>query len=392
MIYACSYTSIYPIYIRHFIISFHIIGSTTIQLQSKALREYLKQDGYEMAFHRKKELGNSTRDTCGHIEGGNQINLAICFFSDKLSPMPDNTKCSRRECHPDLLHYASEIAERNRNIFISAEFLGGINVNGVNRLAKFILPQWEHHTIVIFYRRYYDLIVSQHNQNYKTRTLSDTKHWERSILDFVSDRIKHVPNNYVTKLEERLRTKFHNVIVMNFHDWSHGGPQGSLFCDPSLNMTHTCEALMKEKETPHTNGAVNLDYSDLAYAARQAGLITIESNERMKQVSQEVKRHHIHTLDGNTNPFQRVCPTKKDLDTLLNMSVEYEMKYFPESVDELKDGFEKLSRTKLCKIDADATLEQKEWRDFFIALEKKASSESGTKTKAKKDSTKKKNV
>ena len=114
MIYACSYHS-YPIYIRHFIISFHIIGSTTIQLQSKALREYLKLDGYEMAFHRKKELGNSTRDTCGQIEGGNQIHLAICFFSEKLSPMPDNTKCSRRECHPDLLHYASEIAERSWN-------------------------------------------------------------------------------------------------------------------------------------------------------------------------------------------------------------------------------------------------------------------------------------
>lgn len=205
----------------------YILGSTTIQLQSKALQEYLKLDGYEMAFHRKKELGNSTRDTCGHKEGGNQINLAICFFSDKLTP-PDNTKCSRRECHPDLLHYASEIATRDRNIFISAEFLGGIGLNGVNRLSKFILPRWEHHTIVIFYRRYYDLIVSQHNQNYKTRTLSDTKHWERSILDFVSDRIKHVPNNYVTKLEERLRTKFHNVVVMNFHDWSKGGPQGSL--------------------------------------------------------------------------------------------------------------------------------------------------------------------
>ena len=68
-----------------------------------------------MAFHRKKELGNSTRDTCGQIEGGNQIHLAICFFSEKLSPMPDNTKCSRRECHPDLLHYASEIAERSWN-------------------------------------------------------------------------------------------------------------------------------------------------------------------------------------------------------------------------------------------------------------------------------------
>ena len=224
--------------------------------------------------------------------------------------------------------------------------------------------------LVIFYRRYHDWIYSKYNQETKKRTLNDTEKWDRSILDTVHQCIRSVPLNHISKLEERLRKRFDNVIVMNFHNHSEGGPDATLFCDPALNMKHTCKAIQNKKDSTHANRGINLDYTDLAYGAKKSGLIKIETDERLHQVAQAMQDHHMHVHNGTL--FNRVCPPQEDLDKLLNMSLTFELRYFPNQVDTLKSDFEVQSSTKLCKVDVDQTLKEKSWREFVMSLSKES--------------------
>ena len=336
----------------------HKTGSTTIQFQSEHLQDHLKLDGFEMPWSVMRE--RTKRETFG-TSGRNQLRFAFCFSSF--------FKKHIEKCNPKLVDYGRDIAARDKNLFVSSEQFSFINDTGVEELAQY-LSQWQKQTIVLFYRRYHDWIVSGYNQDTKInipeRKLNDTFEWESSILDRVHDRINNVPVNHITKLEERLRKRFDNVLVINYHDHSKGGPDTTLFCEPALNMNHTCEAIQNEKDPMHANGGINLDYTDLAYGAKKSGLVKIETNERMQQVAQAMQDHHMHVLNGTV--FKRVCPPQEDLDRLLNMSLTFELMYFPNQVDTLKSDFDKLATTKLCKVDVNQTLEDKRWRDFVIAL------------------------
>ena len=333
----------------------HKTGSTTIQFQSQHLQDHLKLDGFEMPWSVMRE--RTERETFGRSGGRNQLRFAFCFSSFFKEHM--------EKCDPQLLDYGRDIAARDKNLFVSSEQFSFINDTGVEELAQY-LSQWQKQTIVVFYRRYHDWIVSEYNENTKKRTLNDTFEWESSILDRVYDRINNVPVIHITKLEERLRKRFDNVLVMNFHDHSKGGPDTTLFCEPALNMNHTCKAIQNEKDPIHANGGINLDYTDLAYGAKKSGLVKIETNKRMQQVAQAMQDHHMHVLNGTV--FKRVCPPQEDLDRLLNMSLTFELMYFPNQVDTLKSDFDKLATTKLCKVDVDQTLEEKRWRDFVVSL------------------------
>ena len=327
-------------------------GTTTIQTQSISLKESLKLDSFEMPWAVKRQ------------KPGEGPMPQMKSFADCFLPFDSGFKCN-----PDLLQYGSEIAARNQSVFITSETFARIDETGIDKLIEY-LSQWPKHTIVIFYRRFHDWTASFYKQNTRTRGFSDTPKWERSVLDFATNYIRKVPRHYITELEKRLREKFddENIIVMNFHDMTKGGPHATLYCDPTLNMPHTCEAIQNEEEVPHENnkGEINLDYSDLAYGAMKASLVRIDSNEKMNQVATAVRDYHKSA--HNSTAFKRVCLPQADLDKLLNMSLTYEMKYFPEQVDSLKSDFEKLANTTLCKIDVDHTLKDTQWRDFFRAL------------------------
>ena len=296
--------------------------------------------------------------------------FSSCFLPVKknfhLNEATYTVKKVQHECESDILHYGSDIAARNQSIFLSSESFAHMNETGIEKLSEY-LSQWSKQTIVVFYRRYYDWITSLYRQNTKTRALKDTRKWERSILDFASRMIKQVPKNYVSELKNRLEKKFDNIIVMNFHDLSKAGPHETLFCDKTLNMTHACEEIQKEDDVPHENkGVTNLDYFDLVYGAMKAGLIKIDSDKKMHQVATKVQDYHQSML--NNTALKRVCPPQADLDMLLNISLTFELKYFPGQVDSLESDLKKQATTELCKVDVDQTLKRKEWGDFFRSI------------------------
>ena len=218
-------------------------------------------------------------------------------------------------------------------------------------------------TPVIFYRRFCERAISQFNQGTKERTLKDTKLWEKSIVDTVTRLAKGGDVNGLSDLKKMLEVHFDDVLVLNFHNRSEGGVHGSLFCDKRLDFKNTCKALRKMGELPHKNGGINFDYSDLAYAAMKVGMVTIKDDTRMKAVSKAAMTYHEVVL--KSTPFKRICAPRADLDKLLEISVRFEEKFFPDHIDDLKAHFETLATTKLCKIDTKTTLKEKSWRKFF---------------------------
>ena len=76
-----------------------------------------------------------------------------------------------------------------------------------------------------------------------------------------------------------------NIVVLNFHDASVGPAEG-IFCHPLLNTSQTCDKIHHgTHDNVHSNSGVDLYYQDLAYAAREAGLVKFVSDAEMSQVS-----------------------------------------------------------------------------------------------------------
>ena len=114
------------------------------------------------------------------------MHFATCFLSSKEQEMNKKYPCDN-----NLLHYGNEIARQKHNLFVSAETFSIIDTYGLKMLSCY-LSQWDRVTIVIFYRRYYDWLISVFNQRTKSRTLLNNNNipydpWNSSIIDFITD-------------------------------------------------------------------------------------------------------------------------------------------------------------------------------------------------------------
>ena len=343
----------------------HKTGSTSIQFISREKKELLKLDGYEMPWIANQERNTREENEttamvlpCGRRLYENQVNFATCFIPPSIQAR------AIYPCDPDLLLYGLDIAARNRNLFVTAETFAKIDSEGVNRLAQY-LSHWDETTIVIFYRHYYDWIASLYNEQAKKRKFEDTNKWESSVLDSAINFTENTSIMYISMLIARLKDTFRNIVVINFH--GKNSPHQSLFCHPALNMIHTCDAIRAENVKIHMNKAFNIDYDDLAYGASKAGLVKIETEERMYQVSGALQLYHENAL--NSSAFKRVCLPQDIQEKLWNYTLVYQAMFFPDEVDsiisDLRSDFEKVTNEKLCKLDVESILEEGHWRDFF---------------------------
>eukprot|EP01082_Thalassiosira_pseudonana_P012313 g11053.t1 g11053 contig48:41235-42609(-) len=310
----------------------HKTGTTTIQQLSKVHINELKRDGYEMPWVAKEEN-------------------------------------NRFPCDPNLLLHGLDIAKRNRNLFVSAETLSKIDIEGVNLLSSY-LAHWQEVTIVIYYRRFFDWFISVYNQISKSRKITDTVKWNTSIIDFAESHVGIYNANssqYTPFVVDRLKTKFDNIVVANYHDKSEGELDESFFCNIMPNATHTCNAIRSQTKHVKFNAKENIDYSDLAYGAKQAGLVEINSDQDMRRFAKKIEDHHEKALNGA--PFRRECLPSHVLEEIWNITLTSEMWMLPSSTDtalaEMRADFEIASNTKLCKVDVRKTLSDPSWIQFF---------------------------
>jgi hypothetical protein len=361
----------------------HKTGSSTIQTDSKQLINELKQDGYEMPWVVKRE--ENTRGISVDMDllpgqtmhVANHANLASCFLPRS------NTERQHAPCDADLLLSGWRIAERKRNLFVTAETFSGMDAEGVDKLAAYLQP-WDNVMIVIFYRRFYSYAASLYNQLTKERTWSSSENnqpmWDQTILDFLRDKVIHADRQnfgYTVPVVQRLQKRFHNIVVVNYHDKSFGGLSESFYCHILPNAQHSCDMVRKNPKTTRSNQRTELDYSNLAYGAFKAGLVHIDSQTRLDEVSLACQNFQENVLHLIAADFPRKCLPSETLEQLWNISLLYEQAIFPDASESkslgehsLREDFDKNSKMSLCTLDVQATLADLKWQEFFRSLQK----------------------
>lgn len=307
----------------------HKTGSSSIQMDSRNIVEELAVDGYEMPWV-VKQNGNTrgdfgtlplSEDQTNYI--ANRANFDACFISRESIERP------HVPCDPNLLLAGLQIAERKSNLFLTAETFSSMDEEGVDKLAAYLDP-WDEVVIVVYYRRFYSWLASFYNQITKSRKWSEKEKWEADILDFLRHRLERgeAHSGYTAQLLQRLRKRFSNIIVANFHDQSNGGLSESFYCHQLPDTRHACEAVRKKKNPTRSNKRTELDYSDLAYAAFKKGLVKIDSQKKLDQVAAACQQRQEAVLNATASDFPRKCLPPEILKELWNISFERDL--FPD--------------------------------------------------------------
>jgi hypothetical protein len=84
----------------------------------------------------------------------------------------------------------------------------------------------------------------------------------------------------------------------------------------------------------------------------------------LNQVAKAIENRHQQVLNGTA--FARACPSINVLNSLWEKSLAYEQLLFPHSNTSLmREHFDEMAQTKLCKVDVDNVLKEKNWCDFI---------------------------
>ena len=100
-------------------------------------------------------------------------------------------------------------------------------------------------------------------------------------------------------------------------------------------------------------------------------MIQTDSKEDFKRKAQDLQRYNKLILNQSSSDFKRICPSTDVLNKLWQFSVSSERRLFPEKtlngsfLADMKLDFNKASKTKLCKVDSEATLKEEAWQMFF---------------------------
>lgn len=328
----------------------HKTGSTTLQSFTYKYKKNLKEDGYYLPF--------DWIDPPIRGVGPNQVRFTECFFKKK--------KTGRHGCVPELVLAGIQIGAEGKNMLVSSETMD--RLDDYNLLTAYLKGAFDEVQIVLFYRRYFEWIVSMHNQVNKgalSREVSIVDYVEKNLLE--KEILEHddaVRDIYT--LVNELRKHFENIDVVNMYNGKDNNEE--FFCDVLPNANRTCTIVKKENKHPRSNPSVNLIYSTLAYKAMKKGMVQIKDMKQMKNISSAIEKHH----NGLTAyDFPLTCPSPDALNRLLNKSLMMEKSLLPEFFESpqgeqsLRASFEKYSKTKLCALNADEALSDAVWIDFF---------------------------
>ena len=377
----------------------HKTGTTAIQQYSTQLIHQLAKDNYEMPWsHLNSILQTSqTFDTNHPLRGHavpNQVSFATCFLQTN-NPLKMNAFMTKNTtvkdvfpCRKDLLQSGHHISQQNHSLFVSAETFDHLNIDGVAALSEYLRP-WSNVTIVASYRRYYDWLISYHNQLSKGDSVevfqkNSTDKLRPSIYDALCDShwLETVQSKYTLFIVARFKRHFPNVVIMNVHDENvHLVEQ--FYCNVLPHAPNTCEAVRKEEiqqskksNEDNYNKSGPLVYQDLAYAAHRRGIINIQTQKQYVWVQNVIQDYQEDILKLSSSDFRRRCPPQHVLDQLLDISLQAEREllvsdFSASTKNELKDDFEIRSKSSLCEVDMAATLEMSVWEEFFKSLQQK---------------------
>lgn len=291
------------------------------------------------------------------------------------------------KCKPETLPKMHNVASiYHRNVIISAEFLTSPDTN-IPALQEFLSP-WKKQRVVVYYRRYYDLLASFHNLAATKSTTPDRK----KVTDYLSsESMTHYWWNsmYLIAGIQRWKEHFHDIHVINIYE------SPDFYCSALINATKSCKNFRRQKEiafatkattTEQVNPSAALIYEDLAYYAKEMNLwnetLITSSNKTLtiKDVSTKIQYYQEKILNLKQYDFgiAKECPPYEVSQYLLHQTLDSEKSLFPQFFHEvgeqqIRNEFAVQIQTTLCYINPITILEQQNtngtiWKHFFSKI------------------------
>ena len=147
------------------------------------------------------------------------------------------------------------------------------------------------------------------------------------------------------------------------------------FCNLLVNATNACASQKSRVASPgkdlQSNVAKEWEFDRIATAAADHGLI---DTSRLKRHNVGIKiKERMKRKRANIDDLPMVCPTHETAMALYNQSLAKEMRLFPRRNPHwmVEESFAAImAKKKLCSVDVDKVLEDKEWKTFFESLKK----------------------
>lgn len=368
-------------------------GSTSIQRILGLFREQgiLQKDNYL--------YGNFAIRTDAENFIDNARRFSDCFVVDTKVYKHD----PNNYCNDTIVQYVKDISNKHHSsMILSSEWLSGDAIE-LEKFYMFLSSNWEQLYVVMYYRRFFDWLISYHYQGEKNRPIKR----RRTILDitkYALQKDSYFDKQYVVDLLLRYRVYFPNVKVINMHE-NNNDVREAFFCGDTIpNSPNICESfreIVKKEAADMAGGSLTenvgkpLVYEEIAYYAKQINLINYIEEEfdengfkiasssnnnsdtsnlmTLSKLADKVADYHEVTLGKNLYDFPKRsmnCMNDNEYNILYEKGKAYEMMLFPDkSLVEL-DKLYNVSRVKFCHIDAKIVLtdDYELWKTFFESL------------------------
>lgn len=337
-------------------------------------------------------LGRDSRVSESAPEFGTRVfrllTNASCHVQVQAARLNNTTTTSYPECWRELVNVLHELRGTGKHVILSDERFGFVDSRiyyDWQAIQDIFEKEWNLQ-VVVSYRRYHDWIVSVKNQQYRENGF--IRKWPQynggaAPLPPLYDSLQLMMLNshpykylYTSTLLHKLNRYNISSSVFNMHHSVKKTTLLSTFaCQlpraPALCL-HTSTNATTTAET-RSNAALNyLVYDVLVCQAAEWGFINTTRYTR-PAAAQMAQAFHQNVLNQTKLPLD--CPTKLELMSLLQESMDYEQEILPDfymsplGKTRLENDFWKaVQEHKFCSMNAKATLQQDVWRDFFQNL------------------------
>jgi hypothetical protein len=266
----------------------------------------------------------------------------------------------------------------------------GLNNITFYQLLRVAYQDWNV-TVVPTYRRYFEWILSTTKEVNRRGCLDPMAKWLhekgkpcRNLWKMIhrNQQSKHFGGSFYHNLDVSLptwREAGFPVSLLNTHDQQH--ITCILYCDLIGDTPHTCQECRK-RPTSRRNAQSSsyTGYNDIIFSAAAKGLLDNENMLNKSRYESTWDLTHFHTvqLGKRLNDLPLICPEAVELEKLLNKSLLFEERVFPEDHyhrrEEHVTSFWQSANGKkdFCAVDTERLLEGKDtWQQVLDAMQSK---------------------
>eukprot|EP00977_Amphora_coffeiformis_P000046 scaffold11_cov142-Amphora_coffeaeformis.AAC.1 len=355
--------------------------TSTLQIDLRNMYEVLKKDNYAyLGVRRLKKHGVSQIHT-------SFVHNPCLSKMTEIYKSNNGTSVRVLPCWDRVHQEIQKWRKQNTSIIMSEEIVSNkesplwrsdVFQTFTTALKETLGDEWNI-VVVVGYRRYGEWILSTAKQYYGRGCADPSKKWNvgfchntwKIIKKWMNQRRDGSAKNFywTPAVVRHWRQAFSNVKVLNTH--APGHVTEKFVCDILTDAPHTCQHTRTRSELPravNVRSSIDAALNNLAVAAREKGLFPEDT--KRKSVLDEATKYDIKFQD-----LPLVCPSRDELEKLLNRSIALEQTILPDFhhsplgekthrdefwyVTDVKKGFCSLDQT------ADLIGDSKSWSELL---------------------------